>query len=259
MPAHVTMSERSSELVEIFSSIQGEGLLVGLRQVFVRFYACNLSCEYCDTGISELIQPPEFCMMEKTPGRRNFSKVKNPLALSRLLALLHKWQREWPGIHHSISITGGEPLLYCEILRQWLPELNSILPVYLETNGILYNALPLVINNVDYISMDIKLPSTTGHDSFWEDHRLFLQIAAQKNLVVKIVIGSETQDWEIIKSCEIIASVDNNIPLIMQPLTMQDGKPGIPSLKSLELQEIACRYLKEIRIIPQTHKFLGHL
>jgi 7-carboxy-7-deazaguanine synthase len=253
------MSERNAELVEIFSSFQGEGLLIGLRQAFIRFYACNLSCEYCDTVVSEPTRPPEFCLMEKTPGRRDFSKIKNPLTLNHILTLLQQWQREWPGIHHSISITGGEPLLYCEILKQWLPELRSILPIYLETNGILHNALPLLIKYIDHISMDIKLPSTTGCAALWENHRLFLQIASQKNLVVKVVISSETQDWEIIKSCEIIASVDKKIPLIMQPVTMKDGKSGISSLKSLELQELACKYLNDIRIIPQTHKFLGHL
>jgi organic radical activating enzyme len=252
------MNDRA-ELIEIFSSIQGEGLLIGLRQVFIRFFACNLACQYCDTGKPERTTVPAFCMVENSPGKRNFSSETNPLPLNRVLMLLHKWQRDYPGIHHSISITGGEPLLYCGILKKWLPEIKTILPVYLETNGILYDELSTIIEHLDHIGMDIKLPSTTGLSGFWEEHRLFLQIAARKNPVVKVVVSSDTPNWEISKSCEIIASVDKNIPLILQPVTLPNGNPGISSMRALELQEIACRYLKETRVIPQTHKFLGFL
>jgi 7-carboxy-7-deazaguanine synthase len=253
------MSNSAAELTEIFSSIQGEGLLIGLRQVFIRFYACNLACTYCDTEMSENAPAPAFCTLEKTPGRRDFFKAANPLALATVLQLLREWQTDWPATHHSISITGGEPLVYAALLKQWLPELSSILPIYLETNGTLHKALSTVIKHLEHIAMDIKLPSTSGHDGLWEEHRLFLQIAAQKQTVVKAVVSSDTPDSEIISCCETILSVDKNIPLILQPVTLQNDKPGISSLRILELQEVANRYLTEVRVIPQTHKFLGLL
>lgn len=34
---------------EIFASIQGEGPVVGYKQLFIRFCRCNLNCSYCDT------------------------------------------------------------------------------------------------------------------------------------------------------------------------------------------------------------------
>jgi organic radical activating enzyme len=248
------MSDKSANLVELFSSIQGEGLLVGVRQVFIRFHGCNLKCSYCDTETASL---PSSCRMEGTPGRGDFVEVANPIALGRVVSLLEAWRRGWPGIHHSISITGGEPLLYQEILLEWLPELRKILPIYLETNGVLPGGLPSIIEMIDLISMDIKLPSTSGCADHWDIHEKFLHLAAGKNVYVKVVAGDETDDWEIRRACETVAAVDRRIPFIIQPVTRNNGRIGIAPVRILEFQEISCRYLADVRVIPQTHKFAG--
>ncbi len=252
----VIMNDSSANLIEIFSSIQGEGLLIGLRQVFLRFQACNLDCRYCDTGRNTY---SALCAIEGTPGRRNFVQFKNPISIDRIIAIIDKWQKGWPGIHHSISLTGGEPLLNHEILLAWLPVLKSHLPVYLETNGTLHATLASLIGYIDHICMDIKLPSTSGHPEMWEPHREFLKIAVQKDVSIKIVIGDTTEDWEIIRSSELISSISSTIPLILQPLTLEGGKIGISPVRLLELHELATGYLRQVRIIPQTHKFLGLL
>lgn len=243
-------------MIEVFSSIQGEGPLIGVRQVFLRFSGCNLSCSYCDTAQGAT---PDACLLERTPGRQDFLSESNPVSLDRLIAHLTGWEKGWPGIHHSVSITGGEPLLQHETLREWLPALRHHMPIYLETNGILHSALFALISFVDFISMDIKLPSTSGCTHLWDEHRSFLATACQKEVFVKTVIGTETEDWEVIKACEIISAVNRSIPLILQPLTLRNGAIGIPLLKVLEFQEIACRYLADVRVIPQTHKFIGWL
>jgi len=250
------MSDKSADVVELFSSIQGEGLLVGLRQIFLRFHGCNLSCDYCDTEISSV---PSSCRMEGTPGRRDFIDVANPVPLDRVISLLGGWSRGWPGIHHSISLTGGEPLLSDEILLEWLPELRRLFPIYLETNGVLHSALFRLINLFDHISMDIKLPSTSGCTDLWECHKDFLRIAAQKNVFVKIVISDASEEWEIERACKTVAAVNRDIPVILQPVTLRNGNIGISPFRILEFQEIASRILTEVRIIPQTHKFIGQM
>ncbi|HTP66176.1 MAG TPA: 7-carboxy-7-deazaguanine synthase QueE [Geobacteraceae bacterium] len=250
------MNDKSAKLVEVFSSVQGEGLLVGLRQVFVRFYGCNISCTYCDTNIEE---NPLFCRMERTPGRRDFAETPNPVLFDDLISLIDGWVRGWPGVHHSISITGGEPLLSGEILRELLPELKKYLPIYLETNGLLHEELARLIHMLDHIGMDIKLPSTSGCIDLWQRHEDFLRIAAQKDVFVKIVVSDDTEDWEIERASGIVASVNNQIPVILQPVTLKTGRIGIAPLRILEFQEIASRALTNVRVIAQTHKFIGQM
>ncbi len=250
------MSDRSAQIVELFSSIQGEGLLVGLRQVFLRFYGCNLQCGYCDTQVAAA---PLSCRMETTPGRRDFVEVANPVPLDRVLSLLDGWKRGWPGIHHSLSLTGGEPLLNREVLQEWLPELRKFHPIHLETNGVLFEALSPLIPFFDHIAMDMKLPSTSGCTDLWERHGHFLRIAAEKDLFVKLVVGDNSEEWEIERACLTVAAVSPDIPVILQPVTLDSGAIGISPLRVLEFQEFASRMLKQVRIIPQTHKFSGQL
>jgi organic radical activating enzyme len=243
-------------MVEIFSSIQGEGKHVGLRQIFLRFHGCDLDCYYCDSRITLNKSNPEFCQIETYPGRQDFMQMKNPISLEFIINLLTKWVSFMPNAHHSVSVTGGEPLLHIDTLLEYLPSLRRILPIYLETNGIHYQEISKCISHLDYISMDFKLPSTTKSRDYWEEHRKFLEIAVEKDVYVKTVISEETPISEIRNACQVIASIDQSIPLILQPMTTVDARQNISSKNLFMLQEEASKYVKEVRIIPQTHKFL---
>ena len=250
------MKSDSAELIEIFSSVQGEGTLIGRRQVFIRFMGCNLSCDYCDTNVEV---DAATCRLELTPGRLDFQELPNPVEMKRVVALLERWGSGWPGVHHSISLTGGEPLLHVDLLHRWLPQLREILPVHLETNGVLHSALARIVREIDHISMDIKLPSSSGEAGLWDHHLSFLETAADADVSVKVVVNSATEHWEIQRAAEMIAAVSADIPLIIQPETAADLAIKISSLGLLELQEIAAAVIDDVRIIPQTHRFIGLL
>jgi organic radical activating enzyme len=250
------MRSDGADLIELFSSIQGEGALIGRRQVFIRFLGCNLACSYCDTNADAAAA---ICRVESTPGRRDFHELPNPVAGKQLFALLERWQSGWPNVHHSIALTGGEPLLQVDLFKDWLPQLRRLLPVHLETNGVLPSALALVVRDLDHVSMDIKLPSSSGESSLWELHQEFLEVAAATDTAVKVVVNSATEHWEIERAARMIASVDAGIQFIIQPETADDLDVRITPLALLELQEIAAALLGNIRIIPQTHRFIGLL
>lgn len=238
---------------EIFSSIQGEGYLAGRRQVFIRLAECNLNCRYCDT----VQEKTGICRIETHPGSATFRDLPQPMTLQAVLEILAQWIIALPGAHHSVSLTGGEPLLSAHALRQWLPEIRKLLPVHLETNGTMYIALDEVVQHIDYISMDMKLPSTSGcTEHLWDLHHLFLQAAHGHTVSVKVVVGDDTTREEIRQVCDIITSVDRAVPLFLQPLTLSGGAIGISGAHVLSLQEVATSLLPDVRVIPQMHKLL---
>jgi len=242
------------DLIEIFSSVQGEGLFVGCRQVFVRLAGCNISCAYCDTQDSFL--PAATARIETIPGERTFSRIPNPVSLDRLAAAVTALCLS---PHHSVSVTGGEPLLHPEAVIALETAGRKGARLFLETNGTLPQALLKIIDRVDIISMDVKLPSAMQGQSFWQEHAEFLKIAARRDVYVKVVISGESTEEEITRTVELVREAGRDIPLIFQPVTPLHGVAAAPVDSVMRWQAMALGHLATVRIIPQTHKLLGVL
>lgn len=240
-----------TNLIEVFSSIQGEGKYVGCRQLFVRFSGCNLNCQYCDTAFSH--NEYEKCKIEKIAGKRIFEEIDNPLNSDVLANKINELTTE---NHHSISFTGGEPLLNVNFLKEIFDKIKA--PKYLETNGTLPLALDEIIEKLDYISMDIKLPSILNK-SYWQEQEDFLKIANQKEVFVKLVINDKMTQQEFIKAISLVAKINNNISFIMQPVTPINNCLGVSPQDILNYQSLALESLKDVRVIPQTHKFINQM
>lgn len=240
-----------ANIVEIFSSIQGEGLYIGTRQVFVRLAGCNLNCAYCDTPDSR--QLIKNALVERTPGKRDFFQIANPVPTDYFSQLINSLLTVR---HHSISFTGGEPLCQAQTITELAPKLKA--PIYLETNGTLVQELATVLPYIDIISMDIKLPSITGNQ-YWQEHNEFLRLAATKNVFVKIVITDQSNNEELNHAFNLVAAIDDNIPVILQPVTPVNGCKSVSPDCMLDYQALALALLRNVRVIPQTHKFMGQL
>lgn len=252
-----------TDVIEVFSSLQGEGIYTGRRQIFIRFAGCNLTCYYCDTADSRNI--PEHALIEQHTGRRDFKKFENPVSVKEIAEAI--MLLDTPRLHDSISLTGGEPLLHTKFIQE-LSVYCGDRRLYLETNGSLPRAMAEVAPYVHIVAMDIKIESASGAKADLETARQFLLAAKGTNVFVKVIVTATSQPAEIDAAAGVIESIDRNIPLVIQPVsaipngTMSDGTMTVgtipPDAKTLLiLQEAALARLPDVRIIPQIHRLMG--
>lgn len=223
-----------AKTLEIFRSIQGEGKYAGVTQVFVRFFECNMHCVWCDTPHS----------IGDTTRKYDEKDLEDVCANIDSL---------YDGVH-SVSLTGGEPLLQADAIKAMIPHFKAKeQKTYLDTNGTLPDELKKVIDGIDIIAMDIKLPSSTETCAYWDEHQEFIKIARNKDLFIKTVISSKTDMKDVLRAAEIVAAIDPEILFILQPnyFDMQNGV-----VKRCTVAQEVCRDLKNVRILPQMHKML---
>ena len=218
------MQIQSAKIKEIFTSIQGEGLYIGQKHVFVRFSRCNLNCKFCDT---------------------DFKSNLKEYSVDELYDFLKDIDCE------VISLTGGEPLIEVDFLEEFLKKYYKKLnkKIYLETNGTLYKELEKIINYVDIVAADIKLKSATNQPNRFLDNDKFLKIASQKEAFIKVVFNSKIAEDEIKDTIEIAKKYD--LEVILQP------EMPIKNNNLVEVFNIFYSKYKKIRLIPQVHKFLN--
>ncbi len=217
-----------AKINEIFSSIQGEGPVVGYKQLFIRFCGCNLGCSYCDTEFSTGI-------------------LYSPKSLYDEITLKYDLST-----FHSISLTGGEPLLSYKFLQEFLPMVKGQTKIYLETNATMYKELNEIKNLIDIVSADIKLPSSTGKNTF-ELHEKFLCECKGIDTFAKIVFDENITEEEVEKSVQIGRKFA--VELVLQP-KMNGDKMSVSSEFCSKILEKFTKKYSKVRLIPQVHKFL---
>jgi len=185
-------------------------------------------------------------------------RKKKPNAFSTEQLLNRIEDLSGTNVHHSISLTGGEPLLQTDFLKEFLPQAKDKgFRVYLETNGTLPYKLKQVLDLIDIVAMDIKLPSSTKHRGFWKKHFDFLKLASKLEVFIKCVVTKKTSKSDFRRAVTLVNSHDRRIPFIIQPVTALRGIERISIKKLFEYQQLAKQLLEDVKVIPQMHKTIG--
>ncbi len=225
-------------VIEIFSSFQGEGLLIGERQIFVRFAGCNLNCNYCDTNDSKSAKSGKLMTPQQVSDEIN--KLLTPDC-------------------KTISFTGGEPSLYPDFISEVSKDFD--LKIMLETNGTLPDNIDL-IDELDIVSLDIKLPEHFNgefNESIFlnEIKSLNLLMAKCINVYCKVVILPSTKIKSfkgVVEKLSKNISNKSNLQIIIQPSSPLSEWKDL-NFKLFEFSEIVGQYF-EVSTIPQIHKIL---
>lgn len=141
------------KIAEIFHSIQGEGMLVGVPSVFVRTSGCNLRCSWCDTPYTSWAPEGE---------ERSIDSIVAEV-------------EGYGGASH-VVVTGGEPMIAPEI-AQLTQRLKQHLTI--ETAGTVDADV-----RCDLMSISPKLANSTPEGRWAAQHeRLRYQPEILKRLI----------------------------------------------------------------------------
>jgi len=129
-------------IIEVFTSIQGEGRYVGEPSIFIRLSGCNLRCCFKDT-----ICDTSYSSFHPEKGHLNIDDVFKEIT-------------DNPNVR-SIVITGGEPMLYKEGIEDLIAYIEMVMQedyfVTVETNG---TQGPCNDTLIDFYSISPKLSTS---------------------------------------------------------------------------------------------------
>lgn len=191
------------KISELFFSIQGEGVLVGVPSVFVRTSGCNLRCSWCDTPYTSWHPEGEDQTL--------------PEILRRVADF---------GASH-VVVTGGEPMIApeIEVLTSGLHEAG--LHITVETAGTVYKPV-----HSDLMSISPKLANSVPHareGGRWAilHNRLRYQPATLKRLMSEYVyqlkfVVSAPEDLAEIRTIEKELSAKASQIILMPEGTNRD-------------------------------------
>ena len=239
-----TMANRV-QLSEIFTSIEGEGILFGTKTMFVRMAGCHLRCFWCDTS---------YALPMNSGNGYTLEHVKNIIS-SELQPNTYK-----------VNFTGGEPLLQYHAvayLAKFVKEEKG-LRTYIESSCFDSERFEKVLPFMDICKIEFKMSDSKVVDAKHYDRLLSneiqcldLSVEYTKTTYIKVVVTASSSIEEFTKLLENIFTHVKSTDLagfIIQP-SYAIEEPSLERL--LKFYDAAFPIYDNVRIIPQLHKLIG--
>ncbi|MFQ5883043.1 MAG: 7-carboxy-7-deazaguanine synthase QueE [Candidatus Methylomirabilales bacterium] len=217
---------------ELFTSIQGEGEVMGIPSHFIRLYRCDLTCAWCDTKYSWL-------------GQDHAAEGKD-YALMRLEEIL-AWLRKEPRVP-LVSITGGEPLLQPILSLVASLDARGYL-VVIETNG-RHSPERALLQMVRHWAVSPKLKNA-GTEVRWGP---LDWLRKTQNFYLKFVICDPGTDLPEVREFVETRGLPST-KVILQP----NGLASDYEAALRRLADFVRQHGYPYRVLPQLHRFLWGL
>ena len=228
-------------VLEIFGpTIQGEGMVIGQKTMFVRTAGCDYRCAWCDTAYTW------------------DGSSKNLIRRMTAEEIWQELQEIGKGAFSHVTITGGNPALYSQLAELVTLLKKNHITTALETQGSKWQDW---FYDIDDLTLSPKPPSSMMTTDFSMLDEIVDNLTAFRSAFSLKIVVFDDDDYEYARN---IYQRYSHVPFYLQT-----GNENLSSIEQGELlRKLLEKYewlvskamndslLKDVRILPQLHTYL---
>lgn len=221
-------------IMEIFGpTIQGEGMMIGQKTMFVRTGGCDYSCKWCDSAFT-------------WNGTEKATMMTAEEVYNKLIEMA-------AGNFTHVTISGGNPALIGEPMREFVDLCHEHnIKVGLETQGSRWQNW---MWDIDELTISPKPPSSGMHTKWQTLDDIIIRLRDHVNFSLKVVIFNG-EDYQYAK---VVHTTYPDVPFYLSVGNEDPYESGDISRRLLDQLEWLWNLvlhdpeMNDVRVLPQLH------